>query len=113
MKKSITILLLFSLAFATPKNKLKDCEIKLNAPPLPIRMFVVIDDKLSAVASVIATDNKIIAKAPKTPAFPTTHGCRIYMITPKMVKVVGVNTPANVPKVFLVITLVFIVINNW
>ena len=30
MKKSITILLLFSLAFATPKNKLKDCEIALQ-----------------------------------------------------------------------------------
>jgi hypothetical protein len=42
-------------------------------------------------------------KAPTTPALPTTHGWRIYIMTPNMVRVVGVKTPAKVPKVFLVI----------
>ena len=51
-----------------------------------------------------------MAKAPTIPALPTTHGWRMYMITPSMVKVVGVKTPASVPKVFLLMVLTFIAI---
>jgi hypothetical protein len=60
---------------------------------------------LSAVANVITTASKSIPIAPTIPAFPTTHGCRIYIITPRIVKVVGVKTPANVPNVFFFIIL--------
>ena len=74
----------------------------LNAPPAPIFTLVVIEEILKAVAKVMVTDKTIIAKAPTIPAFPTTQGCRIYIITPKMVNVVGVKTPEKVPKVFLI-----------
>lgn len=86
---------------APPISKPKDFEMILKAPPAPIRTLVVIEDKLKAVVNVMATEMNNIPKAPTIPAFPTTHGCRMNMITPSIVKVVGVNTPANVPKVFL------------
>ena len=43
----------------------------------------------------------MIAIVPKSPELPTTHPRRIYMITPKMVKMDGVKTPAKVPNFFV------------
>ena len=63
---------------------------------------MVIDDRLKAVVKVMVTESMTIMIAPITPALPTTHGSRMNMITLRMVKVVGVNTPENVPKVFLI-----------
>ena len=68
------------------------------APPAPIRIFVVMEDMERAVARVITKERVIISQAPNNPAFPTTHPRRRYIITPRMVKIEGVNTPPNVPK---------------
>ena len=38
--------------------------------------------------------------APIKPALPTTQPKRIYIITPKMVSIEGVKTPAKVPNFF-------------
>jgi hypothetical protein len=91
------------IPMAPPISKPKDCDIKLNAPPEPIRIFVVILDNDRAVERVMATATMIIINAPITPAFPTTHGWRMYIITPKMVRNVGVKTPAIVPNFLIVI----------
>ena len=69
--------------------------------------MVVILDNDSAVDSVMATAIIIISKAPITPALPTTQEWRIYMITPKMVRNVGVKTPAIVPNFFTDFFLMF------
>jgi hypothetical protein len=39
-------------------------------------------------------------RAPSTPAWPITKLARMNMITPRMVRMAGVNTPPNVPKRF-------------
>ena len=39
--------------------------------------------------------------APRMPACPTMNPARRNMITPRMVKIEGVNTPPNVPNLFL------------
>jgi hypothetical protein len=39
-----------------------------------------------------------MTSAPKNPALPTTQPSRKYMITPRMVKTSGVNTPPNAPN---------------
>ena len=70
-----------------------------------MRTLVVIEERLSAVVSVITTESTTMASAPATPALPTTQGCRMYMMTPRMVSVVGVNTPAKVPKACFVVNL--------
>jgi hypothetical protein len=54
---------------------------------------------------VITTARNKIPIAPTIPAFPTTQGWRIYIITPRIVNVVGVKTPAKVPNVFFFILL--------
>ena len=71
----------------------------LKAPPDPIRIFVVMDESDKAVVKVIITASEMISIDPIIPELPTTHGCLMYIITPNMVKVVGVKTPANVPNV--------------
>ena len=35
------------------------------------------------------------------PEFPTTHPNRRYMITPRIVRIEGINTPPNVPNFFM------------
>lgn len=49
------------------------------------------------MAAVIPNARSMVIKPPPRPAFPITHPSRRYMITPRMVNRVGVNTPANVP----------------
>jgi hypothetical protein len=41
---------------------------------------------------------RIIARVVNKPACPTIHGSRKYMITPRIVRIEGVNTPPNVPN---------------
>ena len=76
-----------------PISRPSDWEMIENGPPAPMRIFVVIDDMERLVNNVIDRASSVISKAPATPALPTTHGCRKYMITPRMVRVVGVKTP--------------------
>jgi hypothetical protein len=66
------------------------------APPAPILIFVVIDDILNAVHVVIRKATIIISHAPSKPAFPTTQPSLRYMITPSIVRRVGVKTPPKV-----------------
>src|SRR6056297_3881265 len=51
-----------------------------------------------AVHKVIKKEIIIINHAPKSPALPTTQPNLRYMITPKMVRKVGVKTPPKVPN---------------
>ena len=81
-----------------PISRPSDCDMMENAPPDSIRMFVVIEAIDRLVHRVMITEIPTMIMAPATPAFPTTQGCRMYMITPRMVRTVGVNTPWNVPK---------------
>jgi hypothetical protein len=59
------------------------------------------DDIDKAVQRVIRKAIMMISQAPSNPAFPTTHPSLRYMITPSMVRSVGVNTPPNVPNFFI------------
>ncbi|MEJ2503387.1 MAG: hypothetical protein P8177_08760 [Gemmatimonadota bacterium] len=55
---------------------------------------------LSPVRKVIDVASVTITSAPSSPTLPTTHPKRRYMITPRMVRIDGVNTPPNVPSPF-------------
>ena len=67
-------------------------------PPALIFLSVAMDEILKPVETEIICANKIMTRALIRPAWPTTHPRRIYMITPKIVKMEGVNTPAKVPN---------------
>ena len=55
-------------------------------------------DTESVVRNVIAVASVTIASAPIRPTLPTTHPKRRYMMTPRIVRIDGVNTPPNVPS---------------
>jgi hypothetical protein len=57
-----------------------------------------------AVHKVIKNEIIIISQAPKRPALPTTHPRRKYIITPNMVRKVGVKTPPKVPNFLILVT---------
>src|SRR5690554_5390044 len=69
-----------------------------NAPPAPSRILVVIVDSDSAVLPVITKIARINKTAPPSPAWPTTHPSRRYIITPRIVSAVGRYTPLKVPS---------------
>ena len=52
----------------------------------------------SPVKKVMAVAMVTISKVPAKPTWPTTHPKRRYIITPKMVRIEGVNTPPKVPS---------------
>ena len=66
-----------------------------------MRVLVVIEAMLSAVATVMLKANTMMPQAPSKPALPTTQPSRRYMMTPRMVSNVGVNTPPKVPNFFM------------
>jgi hypothetical protein len=41
-----------------------------------------------------------MARTPRIPDTPETHPKRRYIITPRIVKIDGVNTPENAPNFF-------------
>jgi hypothetical protein len=47
------------------------------------------------VRKVMLVEIETIINVPSRPTFPTTHPNLRYMITPKMVRMEGVNTPSN------------------
>ena len=63
-----------------------------------LSILVVIADIESAVHNVIPNEIIMINQVPKRPALPTTQPTLKYMITPRMVSKVGVNTPPKVPN---------------
>ena len=60
-------------------------------------------DRDRLVKKVMVFDAAIITNAESTPACPTTYPRRKNMITPRIVNVQGVNTPANVPNFALAV----------
>jgi len=52
----------------------------------------------SAVRKVIDVEIVTISRVAGSPTFPTTQPKRRYMITPRIVRIDGVNTPPKVPR---------------
>ena len=52
----------------------------------------------SAVRNVIRVEMVTISRAPLRPTFPTTQPNLRYMMTPRIVRIEGVNTPPKVPR---------------
>ena len=61
-------------------------------------ILVATDEKDRVVMSVIAFAIKTMKMTRRKPRCPTNHPERRYMITPRMVRIVGVNTPRSVPN---------------
>ncbi len=68
------------------------------APPPRISVLVLIALTDMEVMTVIAFATKRTFTARRIPACPTTKGARRNMITPRIVRTLGVNTPPNVPS---------------
>ena len=62
-----------------------------------LKMFIA---EIKPVVTDIICAITIIARAYISPASPTTQPSRIYIITPRMVNIDGVNTPAKAPNFF-------------
>jgi hypothetical protein len=65
-----------------------------------MRIFVAIELIENAVKSVMRFAINRITRVLFKPVFPTTHPILRYMITPNMVRILGTNTPPNVPNPF-------------
>jgi hypothetical protein len=65
-------------------------------------MLVATADNDIAVTIEIAPDSPIISNARPRPALPTTKPRRRNRMIPRIVRMLGVNTPAKVPRPFLV-----------
>jgi hypothetical protein len=61
-------------------------------------MFVAMAAIDRPVNSVMATDSVTMTSVPPRPTLPTTHGKRRNMMTPRIVSMLCMNTPWNVPK---------------
>ena len=51
-----------------------------------------------AVRKVMEVERVTIRRVPPRPTLPTTQPNLRYMMTPRMVRIEGVNTPPKVPK---------------
>ena len=72
-------------------------------PPDLIFLSVAIDDILNPVDTDTTCAIRIMPKTiTSVPEFPITHPKRRYMITPRIVRIEGINTPPNVPNFFMV-----------
>ena len=71
-------------------------------------MLVAIADSDSAVSVVIAFAANTIPTATTHPDCPTTWPNRRNMMTPRIVRTHGVNTPPNVPNFVGVVTLIVV-----
>jgi hypothetical protein len=83
---------------AAPTSSPSVREIMKYAPPAPTFMLVAIAEIDSAVTNVMNVDTVTISTVCARPTLPRTHGRRRYMITPRIVRMLGVNTPLKVPK---------------
>lgn len=61
-------------------------------------MFVASAESDSPVRKVIEVAIVTINSVPANPTLPSTQPKRRYMITPRIVRMLGVNTPLNVPN---------------
>jgi hypothetical protein len=56
------------------------------------------DDTLKPVVTEMRCATTMMPSAAKRPPCPTIQGRRMYMITPRIVRIAGVNTPPKVPE---------------
>jgi hypothetical protein len=68
------------------------------APPPPTLILVARADSDSPVRNVIAVDMVTMSRVSGRPTFPNTHPNLRYMITPRIVRMLGVKTPLKVPN---------------
>ena len=68
------------------------------SPPTPTRMLVAMAEALSPVMKVIPLAIVRISNVPGRPALPSTQPNRRYIMTPRIVRTLGVNTPRKVPN---------------
>lgn len=71
------------------------------APPGPMRILLMIEDIERAVVVVMAKAMRMIVHAPSSPVIPTTQPRRRYIITPRMVRRVGMKTPLTIPNLII------------
>jgi len=86
------------MPIAPPISRPRLREMIKYAPPTPTRVFVAIADRQSAVMKVMPLARATTSNVLVRPTWPRTHPKRKYMMTPRMVKMVGVNTPRNMPR---------------
>ncbi len=55
-------------------------------------------EMLSPVLMLMTWETAMMPSATYRPPLPTTHGRRRYMMTPRIVRMLGVKTPPNVPN---------------
>ena len=63
-----------------------------------MRMFVASAEIDSPVRKVIVLESVTMTSVDASPTEPSTQPKRRYITTPMIVRMLGVNTPANVPK---------------
>ena len=73
-------------------------EIMKYAPPPPTLMFVAIAAIERPVSAVMTTESVTIRMVPISPTLPSTQGKRRNMMTPRIVRRLGRNTPLKVPN---------------
>jgi hypothetical protein len=73
-----------------PTSTPNDWEMMAKAPPAPTRVLVATEETERPVVMVMMWASRIIPIAPPSPALPTTCPWRRYMMTPRMVRMVGV-----------------------
>jgi len=62
------------------------------------RIFVANAETERPVRKVTELETVTITSVKASPTCPSTQPVRKYMITPRIVKILGVNTPLNVPN---------------
>ena len=82
--------------FTIPSANVGDGTPIIGTPP--IRILVVMEAMDKPVHKVTDFASKIIQMVPARPALPTTQPMRRYIITPRMVNTLGVNTPPKVAR---------------
>lgn len=75
-------------------------DIRKYSPPVPIGILVATADADNPVINDIELHKSTIKIVPSRPTLETTQPKRRYMITPNMVKTLGVKTPRKVPNLW-------------
>ena len=85
-----------AMPMAPPYSAPRTRDMRKYAPPPFTGMFVLIAEMEREVVKVIDFAIINMITAPTRPAWPTTKLARMNMITPKIVRIAGVKTPAKV-----------------
>ena len=83
---------------APPASSPKLLDTKKYSPPTPTWMLVAIAEALKPVINVMELAKHTTSMVKPRPKFPTTQPKRRYIISPRIVKILGRYTPKNVPN---------------